>query len=59
MASQAEHLLDDEISLTELALKLWQRRALIVAVMGLAFLGGLGFMLAKASQIRTPIWDRR
>ena len=55
MASQAEHLLEDEISLTELALKLWQRRALIVAVMGLAFLGGLGFMLAKASQIRTPI----
>ena len=49
MASQAEHLLEDEISLTELALKLWQRRALIVAVMGLAFLGGLGFMLAKAS----------
>lgn len=46
---------EDEISLTELMIKLWRRRALIVILPLLAGLASLIFIFFQASQIRQPV----
>jgi hypothetical protein len=45
---------DDEISLTDLFLKLWHRRGLIIALPVLAAMMGLIFILFQASEAKTP-----
>ncbi len=47
-------LLDDEISLTDLFLKLWHRRGLIIALPVLAAIIGVIFILFQASEAKTP-----
>ena len=46
--------LDDEISLTDLFLKLWHRRGLIIALPVLAAMIGVIFILFQASEAKTP-----
>lgn len=55
MTREAAPLMEDEISLTELFLKLWFRRGLIIGITALSVLAGLVVLFATASQIRTPI----
>ncbi|XDZ65413.1 hypothetical protein AB8880_10865 [Alphaproteobacteria bacterium LSUCC0684] len=45
----------DEISLTDIAIKLWRRRGLIIALPALAGILGLIAVLAMATQSRMPI----